>query len=204
MELARFVARPQRGSQSFTSREAAMTQSNVSQQLTQSFDNTSPNASSTPCCREVRGRWESFRLVRGGLERDGDFEINEVPASRGNVTGGIRFTQWVRLSMTVKGKVVCICADDGRTLGSREIERTLPPVRFPLSYTLAGRIPYLGLLYVARDLQTIDNAINAASNDPAAADRLKAFAGEEFSRAYNEARNSADNICRSMNRCAGA
>jgi hypothetical protein len=180
-----------------------MTQSTVSQQLTQSFDNTSPSASSTPCCKEVKGRWVSFQVVRGGAERVGDFEIKEVPASRGNITGGFKFTQPIKVDVTVKGKVVCTCADDGRTLGSKEVEKSLPPLKFPLSYTLAGKIPLLGLLYVAKDLQSIDRTINSAGNDPAAADKLNDFSGGDFAKRLKEVKDSADNICKSMNKCAG-
>jgi hypothetical protein len=180
-----------------------MTQSNVSQQLTQSFDNTSPSASSTPCCKEVKGRWVSFEVAKGGVERTGDFEIKEVPASRGNVTGGFKFTQPVKVDVTVKGKVVCTCADDGRVLGTKDVEKKRPPLKFPLSYTLAGKIPLVGLLYAAKDLHTIDKTINSAGKDPAAADKLNNFSGGDFAKELKKVKDSADNICKSMYKCAG-
>jgi hypothetical protein len=180
-----------------------MTQSNVSQDLTQSFDNTSPSASSTPCCKEVKGRWVSFEIVRGGVERTGDFEVKEVPPSRQYVTPGFKFTQPIKIDITVKGKVVCTCADDGRVLGTKEIERSLPPIKVPLSYTLAGKLPLVGMLYVAKDLQTIDRTIKSAGSDPQAAEDLNTLSGGQFSKKLNEVKNSADTICKSIHKCAG-
>lgn len=85
------------------------------------------------------------------------------------------------------------------------MEKTVPPVTVPLSYTFkAVKLPFLAPLQLMKQLKELDEVVNAAAGgDPNASAVLKELGGEALVKSLKEMRDSADNICKGMHKCAG-
>jgi hypothetical protein len=180
-----------------------MTQSNVSQELTQSFDNTSPSDSSTPCCKEVKGFWLSLKVNPEKTPFAGAPDIKEVNPDGGIFQRKIKITQKFTLIGKIKGKVLCVCADDGRKLGTKDVEKPIgKDTTFPVSYSIKPHLPYEGPLRLAKTLKEVDQVVNeAAGGDPDASDKLKELAGEKLDKQLKAM--DPDTICKNAFKCAG-
>lgn len=182
-----------------------MEQSDVSQQLTTSFDNTSPRAAATPCCKDVRARMEKLRFVPDAPQFVGEPEVTEINPDGGIMERALKFTQRVRIPGTIKIKLVCVCMDDGRTLNATEMEKKVEGFTIPLSYKIKVKMPFLAPLMLAKQLDEIRQFLERASDgDPDAMYTLERLAGEEIKKAARELRSAADNVCKNMNKCAGS
>lgn len=174
-------------------------------ELKRDFDGTSPFASSTPCCKNVKGELGkfSFHPYLSEASLDGDPTLTEVNPDGGVFERGIRATQWVKMPGRVVIRVKCVCMDDGRELKPVTIEKKVT-IKFPMSYKLDAVKGIFAWIQLAGIPGQIDGIINrAAGGNPQAAEQLRAIAGDEVAKAISEMKEKANNLCKNANKCAG-
>ncbi|MEZ4306851.1 MAG: hypothetical protein R3F14_02225 [Polyangiaceae bacterium] len=182
-----------------------MTQSAVSTQLAQKFDNTAPSAAVTPCCKNVKGTWEKIPAIYpttnskflGPGKTTMSYYFDAIPKA---VTIWGKFRQEFR----IRGKLVCKCMDDGRTLSSTEVNETVSfDIQIPMAYMpllrRANPWGWWGLAYDA--IKLAKKAYDIYNMSPEIANEILKNLPAAAKKTIEKMKSSADDLCKSKHKC---
>lgn len=154
------------------------------------------------CCNDVKGEWER---APGALLAP-DIFIDGLPEPLGDpelaptyyldtIPKGVSFSYKFRYHLSVRGTLVCKCADDGRTMSSQPFDKKVSvDVQTFLGSVKVVRIPVLGWLgYLIDGYKIAREAYELYNLTP---EKMRELAGEAIDLVLEEVKNSADTLCR--------